>query len=293
MADQSTPSEGLGQGGLPTEAAFLACREEIAQVPDDALIPVNIDVTAAVTQVLGVLPELRALRAEIVEHLPRFNVERFDKLERYALALMHASTLHRGASPSRASIAELGNELVTIRDRLFADASSLAGYELIDRQRLEPVKKQNGYRATANDVFTLVAVLKEHWSQIEGKTPVTLAALNNAGNRAVELLAAVGVRDQGPVNASEVAKMRQRAFALFTRTYDDARRAVAYLRAEQGDADDIAPSLYAGRGGRPRADVEPAATASAGAPSNSGDGASAPLTVENSAGLPVTSPFTS
>ncbi len=44
--------------------------------------------------------------------------------------------------------------------------------------------------------------------------------------------------------------MRARAFTLFSRAYDQVRRAVNVLRWDEGDADSIAPSLYAGRGGR-------------------------------------------
>jgi hypothetical protein len=32
------------------------------------------------------------------------------------------------------------------------------------------------------------------------------------------------------------------------KAYDQARRALQYVRSEQGDADSIAPSLYSGRG---------------------------------------------
>jgi hypothetical protein len=43
-----------------------------------------------------------------------------------------------------------------------------------------------------------------------------------------------------------------RAFTLLVRTYDDAQRAVGYLRWPHGDAHRIAPSLFDNGGGRPR-----------------------------------------
>ena len=43
---------------------------------------------------------------------------------------------------------------------------------------------------------------------------------------------------------------RTRAFVLFVRCYDEIRRAVSFLRWNEGDADTLVPSLYAGRGGR-------------------------------------------
>jgi hypothetical protein len=90
-------------GKLPTEAAYEAIFAEISVLPDEEIAPLNIDVVGAVTTVLGVLPALRALRPEIQDELPRFDLQRFDRLEQYALALNHANALHRGALVPRAA----------------------------------------------------------------------------------------------------------------------------------------------------------------------------------------------
>lgn len=166
-------------------------------VPDDELLPINVDVVGTVTLVLGVLPALRGLRAQITEELPRFDLARFDKLEQYALALNHAHAVHRSTLPNKRNVAELNSELAEICDRLFADAMSLSNYRLVDGARPKECKTSPSYRATATDVFTIVTVFKEVWPRIEGRTPVTLPALAEAGNKALDLLAAVGVRDQG------------------------------------------------------------------------------------------------
>lgn len=279
-------------GTLPTEAAFAAVLPEIQAVADDELVPINVDVVGAVTLVLGVLPELRALRPQIVDELPRFDVARFDKLEQYALALNHCHVLHRSTMPAKGNVPELGTQLAEIRDRLLADAMSLANYRLVDGERLKDCKKTTGYRATATDVFTIVAVFKETWPRVEGRTPVTLDALAEAGNKALELLAAVGVREQGPVTTGEAARLRQKAFSLFSKAYEDARRAVAYLRAPVGDADDITPTFFAGRGGRrAAADDQPPASNAPSEPPASGVELQRDIELDNAAGLPVTKPF--
>lgn len=289
MADSIEPR-------MPTEVAFAALLPEINALPDDEGLPVNVDVVNAVTLVLGVVPELRALRSELVSHLPHFDIARFDKLEQYALALNHANTLHRSTLPNKASIAELGAEIAGTRDRLLQDAMSLAGYGLVNAERLKDCKKQNGYRAAATDVFNIVAVLKEHWSKIENKTPVTLDALNAAGSRAVELLAAVGVRDQAPVTTGEASRLKQKVFKLFVEAYDEARHAVTYLRRKEGDADEIAPSLWAAQGARRRAEQGELTDEDLHQPLHPVDAASEPeakdeIPMNNVAGLPVTKPF--
>jgi hypothetical protein len=290
--DETIPSTPRRQ--LPTEVAYDAIYPEISALPDEDVSGVNIDLVGAVTTVLGTLPELRALRSEIVE-LPLFDSKRFDKLELYALALNHANALHRGALSPKVGLTELGTTISGIRDRLLANARSLAEYGLIDGERLNECKTANGYRPLATDVLTLVALYKEYWASIEHKTPVSFDALNEAGTLAVELLAAVGIKDQAPLTVGEALQVKQKAFKLLLQAYDDARRAVTYLRWHEDDADQITPSLYAGWRARPRSHEAEAADAplpNGAVPATAPNGAPPAIQIDNSAGLRIDSPFT-
>ncbi len=280
---------------LETEAAYAAILPEMSALSEQQLEPMNVEVVSAVTTVLGCLPELSALRPEIVRHLPLFDIERFDKLKAYTLALNHAHALHRGTASPRTSLAEAGDALTDLRDRLYTDASSLSSHGFLDGSRLKECKRAVGYRALATDVFTLVALFKEHWAAIQSRTPVTWQLLQDAGRRATDLLEAVGLREQAPGILAETALVRQRAFTLFTRAYDDARKATLYLRDKQKDADSIAPSLYLGRGGRGKleaeAEVEESAPTPPAADRTSADTAPRPLQLDNPLGLPITPPL--
>lgn len=276
----------------PSEAAYQRLFSEISAVEDSEVVPINIDVLTAVTTVLGAWPEIRALRPAIEAEWRSYDFERFDKLEEYALALSHAHALWRGASVPKAAVSGLANELSAIRDQLLLDARALAGRQLIEGERLKDCKMVPGYRPLASDVLTIVAVLKEGWARIAGKSPLTLTELNEAASKATDLLAAVGLKDQAPTTAGEAVLLRQKAFALFANAYDDARRAVLYLRSKQEDGDDIAPSLYAGRGRRSSQDGAAAPTASSteSQPVAALD-APAPINIQNPSNLPITHPF--
>lgn len=281
----------------PMEAAFAALLPEIIAVKDEQLVPLNVDVVTASTLVLGALPKLRALRQEIVQ-LPGFDIARFDKLEQYAFALNQANGLYRSAVAAKGTVQEIGNEIALVRDRLHANAVSLADYGLLDAERLKEIKKANGYRAIATDIVTLITVFREHWATVEGKTPVTLSALSDAGHRAAELLAAVGERDLAPVTTGEAARLRQQAFTLFAKAYEDARAAVAYLRRDHDDAAELTPTFWATRSPRRRApesedttEVPPAVARAAAVPVEVDD--DKPLVVHNPLGLPITPPLTS
>jgi hypothetical protein len=242
---------------LPTEAAYRAVTPELLALDGAPLTPVNIDVVAAVMTVLGAVPQIRTLRPAVKKELPNFDLSNFDKLEQYALALGHAHALYRNAVAPNANMAAQAAHLTVLRDRMYQAALALAEFGLVNAERLEECKTTIGYRALSNDVLTLVAIYKEHWSEVAQKTPVTATLLDEAGTRAVELLESVSLKEQAQLTAPEAALQRTRAFTLLTRTYDNVRRAVAYLRAVQGDLEKVAPSLYAGRRGRPRGDDPP------------------------------------
>jgi hypothetical protein len=295
---QLEPPGASSASELPPEAAFRATLPEMKALGDEGLLPVNVDVVNAVTTVLACLPKLRAIRTEIEKHLPTFNLARFDKIEQYMLALNQANAIHRGALARRGSIADLAGEVTDLRDRLFEDAQSLANHDLLEEQRLEECKKSPSYRAIATDVFTLVALFKERWPHIENRTPVTAAFLQQAGKRAFDLLGAVGSKEQAPTTVGETQLVRQQVFTLFSRAYEDARSAVQYLRRDEGDANEIAPTYYTGR---PRSSPPSNAAETPAAPSPEpktksaadADDAPPPIQINNPHNLPIDAPYVS
>ena len=277
--------------------AYERLLDAIRNVPAANLIPINIDIPTAVTTALGSLPEIRALRPRVVAEMPQFDIDRFDKLEAYTLAAGHAHALFLAASEPAQAIEELSAAAITTRQTLFADASALAMRDLLDGQRLRDLKGSTGFRNQAFDLLTLAALLREMWPTIAGKTALDLTELDKAEMLADRLLTAVGLREQGPAMVAAQAEIRQRAFALFVSAYDHARRAVSFLRWQEDDVDEIAPSLYAGRNTRRKAsDAQPATPAQPGqAPANlpvpSGTSPAEPPHGKTGVGLPGSEPF--
>jgi len=72
----------------------------------------------------------------------------------------------------------------------------------------------------------------------------------------------LGTRKSKQKTRLEWACWRQRAFTLLIKRYEEVRRAVLFVRCCEGDADSIAPSLWAGRGRRNRKTTQPTASAS-------------------------------
>lgn len=236
---------------LPVENVFESVRPEMDALNADELVPIKLDLSAAVTTVLGVLPELRALRNQIVEELPAFNLARFDKLEAYALALAHAHAVFLSTTQPPDNLEELVESALERRETLLAEVKLLVQHGIVNDEPLARLKGAKGYKNIASDLMVLTDVLRQAWPRIEGKIFTSAQDLDGALGASRRLLRVVGVRERAPAQVADAMERRVRAFTLLARAYEDARRAVTYLRAAAGDADAIAPSLYPGRP-RPR-----------------------------------------
>jgi hypothetical protein len=237
---------------------------------------VNLDITSSVATALGALPEVRAIRPQIVDQLPRLDLTDIDELEDIAMALSYANTQYLTACAPPDDFQQLTDEGLELRDTLRGEAEQLARRGRINPQSLKELSGASGYKNLAKDLQILCSVLRENWPQIDGKCGTTLAELEQTERVSGRILRSVGLREQAPVAVSGVAENRQRAYTLFVRTYDDVRRAVSFLRWKEGDADLVAPSLWAGRGGRRKPDViEPVASGSGAPATNASAGGAA------------------
>jgi len=228
-------------------AAYERVKADLAAIKPEEFIQINLDIPTAVSTIIGVLPEVKALRPRIEKELPSFDLVSFDKLEDYAWALSYAQSLYLTATQPPDDLAELGPAATQLRERLLADAQSLAQHGLVDSAQLAELKGANGFKNVAQDLQILAIALQANWANLQGKTPTTAADLETAMRMSARLMRIVGLREQGPAQLAAATDQRLRAFTLVLNAYDDIRRAVGYLRAREGDADSIAPALHPGR----------------------------------------------
>lgn len=226
--------------------AYESIAAELKALPPEAVLPINIDVSSAVAMAFGALPALVTFRDQL-KALPDFDVARFDKLETYALALSHAHGLYQIASQPPDDLKALQEEGSAQRELLFKDVTAAIARGVIPADAIDDLRGANGYKNTANDLRVLVAVLRNHWAALGGRGFTTEEELNYAGKLSSHILRVFGVREHGATSLAEVNDMRQRAYSLFVKTYDEARQGIIYLRRRAGDADRIAPSLFGGR----------------------------------------------
>ena len=221
------------------------------------LARINIDIPRACALAIGALPAIRAMRPQVVEHLPRFPVEALDKLRDYAYALYYAHMMCSPPKPNGQAVRALFAEATSLRTLMLAQAEALAMKGLFDRAKVDEIRGGSGYVDAANDVIALSLMYRQAWSTVKDKTCVGEAECLRADVSGRELLTAMGTRMQREEDGTkaETQLRRARCFTLFVRAYDRCRQAASHLRWDHGVAPRIVPPLSQRTRRRPRRDA--------------------------------------
>ena len=247
-ADPQTIPPDDGVPPVRMHQAFELVQPLMAALAPDALVALNLEVTGAFATTMGCIPKLAAFREEIVTKVNGFDIRYFDNLENYAYALMEAQMRFVRTAKPLEPFEQMNEELIGRRDQLLADVVALEKHRVLDGRQSE-LRGVNGYKNVTFDVLLLSSILRANWAAIAGKTMLQLADIEQAEKLAERMLKAVGIREQNQKKAAEGADVRQRAFTLFIRAYDEVRRALSFLRWHEKDVESILPSLYSGLGG--------------------------------------------
>ena len=240
VADVSLESRG--------EQAVKRMRKSMLALEPGQLRPLNIDIPLAVSRALGILPAVMALSERAHAECPGADFKAIEELEDRALALMviHGEFETIFASPP--SFQAVVDEAFESRAGLLTVLRMLVALNYIQPENISSLNGGHGYRDVAEDLISIVGLLRRNWATLEGKIPVTPALLVRFHALGENVLGMVGVREQTPAKADSIADLRLRAFTLLDNAYDEVRRAVTFLRWNEGDADDMAPPLRVRKG---------------------------------------------
>jgi hypothetical protein len=217
-----------------------------ALAPDE-VVSVNVDVLSAVATTFGAAQRLRSHR-DLIRQLPGFDLARFDRLDEYAMALGYAHGRHETARRPDYGLPGLYQEAARLRTLLHVDVTALIGRGFVSAEASRKYTGLNGYQNVASDLQILARVLRDRWPVAQGKCAAQQAEVDRAFLLMERILRASGHREQDARHVPEAADLRARAFTLLVRAYEDARRAICFLRREQGDAEDVVPSLFLRKG---------------------------------------------
>jgi hypothetical protein len=116
---------------------------------------------------------------------------------------------------------------------------------LLDGRQIGDLRARNGYTNLIVDARRLCQALRQRWADIGRRTALRIADLEQVETAASALAACLAARSPDAEEVVSAADLRARAFTRFVDVYDQARRAITYLRWVEGDVDEIVPSLFA------------------------------------------------
>lgn len=231
------------------EASLAAREAELLAMSPSTLRPIRADVEEMGTTVLGCMPDLRAIRPQIDQMCGVAFGALVDRIEVTAEAMIAAHHRHRidhVGEPDEALLEEVRR----LREVLIAEVRTLIARGYLPESALAALVGGNSHRGKASDLALVVRILRAAWGSLAGKTLVTEAELTAAENLANQLFRAVGERDQVE-RSTKSGELRIRSYTMLLAEHDQLKRAVTFVRWNEGDADAILPSLFAGRGRRP------------------------------------------
>lgn len=245
--------------------ALDSVREEALALPRNEVRRINVDVWDATIVAFGTVARIAPLRGEMARDCGGLDLERVDRLERYARALGQATTAYAVASRPPPRVQELTARLKAIRGTLISDIRAAGKRRLVQAEPLKNLSGKAGALNTSTDVLALCAFVQRNWAALDGASGITLAELYETEALAEEAHRALSHKPHEGKDLAKLADLRRRVFTLFFNAYDETRRAVTYLRWRQGDAEKIAPSLLRDRGRRRAEEAAEVAAAAQGA----------------------------
>jgi hypothetical protein len=236
-------------------AALDARREELEAIPSESVRRgASIDVSRAASAVEASLTKVARHRGLLIAEFGERARVVLDTLLVTALAARQCDievtrfSVSSDVSPSYAATRRA-------YDLLWTDARSLVNHGLFEASWVEVARPIQGYDALIQSVLVLVSLFREKWESLEEHTPITSADLDAAELAAQEMNTAMALRDHA-VRRFEAVELRARALTKLMKDYDSLRRMVTFVRWEEGDADEMAPSLWAKRGRKRRRAAE-------------------------------------
>ncbi len=230
----------------PAEAAvaFEALLPEIRALRPEEIRRVTANVPFAVTVALGAEPRVAALRDAIVAQTPGTPIACVDRLREHIYAAYYAHLVALPAPKTESEKKALLEEASPLRKDLLVAAEALAAKQLVDAALVAKIRSGTGRIDAAGDLIALSALFASAWAHIEDKTAITADEVERAGTLGMQLLVALTSDARPAAQEATPGELRARAFTLLVRCYDECRRAIAYVRHHEGDANEIAPSLF-------------------------------------------------
>jgi hypothetical protein len=229
--------------------AFEKLEPEYRALRSRDVLRVNADVAAAANLALRAVDRVESLFDAFTAELPRFAKCDLERLRTLAFGAWYAALQARPEEVEIAAFEKLVDEGLALREQFVVASNALAMRKLFDAKTLKDLQLGVGHRDLAGDLTTFASMYTKNRARYAGKTAIEASEVKRAAEIGSALFEIVAKRDRAASNRAVSVDTKARAWTLLVRGYDALRRVVTYVRWAEGDANEIAPSLFAVPGG--------------------------------------------
>jgi hypothetical protein len=235
------------KGGDYQRQCFLRMEPRIRAIPRERLVSPSVDPIYASSVALSAAPRYTQLRPRMDKFAGEVDLELIDCVSELAHALSYATGDYVRLTTSGESLQDLIEEGITLRALLFDVKELCERQGLIKGMPLTQNPRLTGSVNVSRDLTAAKRFYEECDEELLKKLPVTPAQLDRAGYIATRLLEGAGSRTATPAEIEEAELVQLQTFICFMDGYEEVRSVVKLLRRKEGDAEQIAPSVFAGR----------------------------------------------
>jgi hypothetical protein len=218
-------------------------KPEYDAIPEDELVTANLDVGQAANVALWAAVQMEPMRTALEAQFPG-KAALLDKLVPAAQAALQSQFDYTAATTPPAAIPELEAKVSRYRTIFLADLQALARRGLIADSDIPDVGTPNSFKNLAYEVGAMISLIRSRWAELQTRTAITEAELDDAQETTQRLAFVVVTREFGPAAVSRASAVRQRIFTLLSKIYDELVRCFTYLRWYERDLEKFTPSLY-------------------------------------------------
>lgn len=226
--------------------AFEQVKPQLAQIKAEDYKHIQVDLLSAVGQALQLAEGAQQDRQLFMDTFTAFPVQSLDQLQTYALALWQAETEYRRlqveAEVQKVPPTELVEACSALRGEMIAAARYLWRKDAQVLEVLGDITRNTGYRDLADDLNRLAELFSAHFAQVQGRSAIGQAELNQAAELGAKLLNTATVdRSAG---LQEWRERRHQAWTLLYNAAQDVRLAAAFIFRNEPAQLDRYPSLF-------------------------------------------------
>jgi len=220
---------------LGSQKAFEDFLPEAQTIPEAEVRTYRADASLAYHNIQRGLDAIAPHIDQIKIELPKVDLTRLQALGDLALAVIYAAArIDRASDGSTPALLEKASKL---REVLLKSAEALSAAEIVPTRAVEKIREGKGKIDIAQDCVDLAALFKQYENEVQGKSAVTTAQIEEAATVGTELLTRLkpkGTKTKDPAEAE--ANTRDRLWTLLVQGHRDLRRVGMWLWVDDVDA---------------------------------------------------------